>query len=207
MVNIHNQEGGVAGTRALDEKLFDAAHKPHLLHEAVRLYMTRQRSGTACTKTRGEVHRTNRKPWRQKGTGRARAGSARSPIWVGGGNTFGPRPRDFGMKMNRRARKQALRTALSLRARAGDLLLLENIAMEAPKTKDMVKIFESLGMAGTKTLLVLGSRDMNILASGRNIPWLDMTLADSLTTYRVLRSDKLVMTVAALERLEERSSA
>jgi large subunit ribosomal protein L4 len=176
------------------------------LHEAVRLYLTHQRLGTACTKTRGEVLLSNRKPWRQKHTGRARAGTFRSPIWVGGGTIFGPKPRPFSLKMNRRARQQALRAALSLRAAAGDLVLVDKLAFEQSKTKEMAKALEALGVGGRKTLLVLGNQDGHVVQAGRNIPLLDMIVADSLNTYRILRSEKLLMTVDALERVEERGA-
>lgn len=205
-VNVYNQDGGVVGERALDEGVFCVTVDPHVLHEAVRMYMMHQRTGTACTKTRGEVSRSNRKPWRQKHTGRARAGSFRSPVWVGGGTTFGPKPRPFNAKMNRRVRRQALRAALSLRAVGGDLVLVDRLTFEQPRTKNMAHALEALGVGHEKTLLVLGTRDLGAIMSGRNIPTLDMTLADSLNTYRVLRSDKLVMTVEALDRLEQRSA-
>lgn len=204
-VNVYNQDGAVAGTRTLNEKIFEAPHRPHMLQEAVKVYLAHQRSGTASTRTRSEVHRTGRKPWRQKGTGRARAGSSRSPIWVGGGNTFGPKPRSFHIKMNKKAKRRALQSALSLRAADGDLMILEGISLDGPKTKDMLKTLRALGLGEERTLLVFGMKDDNALLSGRNIPWLDMTLADNLTTYRVLRAGKLVMTVEALDRLDERS--
>ncbi|MCU0611738.1 MAG: 50S ribosomal protein L4 [Candidatus Eisenbacteria bacterium] len=205
-VNVYNQDGGVVGTRALHEGVFGVPVEAHVLHEAVRLYLTHQRLGTACTKTRGQVSLSNRKPWRQKHTGRARAGTFRSPVWVGGGTTFGPKPRPFSLKMNRRARRQALRAALSLRAAAGDLVLVDHLAYEGGKTKDMARTLAALGIGGRKTLLVLASRDLSVTRSGRNLPTLDMVLADSLNTYRVLRSEKLVVTVDALERIEERSA-
>jgi len=205
-VNVYNQDGGVVGTRALHERVFGTTASPHVLHEAVRLYLTHQRLGTACTKTRGEVLLSNRKPWRQKHTGRARAGTFRSPIWVGGGTIFGPKPRPFSLKMNRRARQQALRAALSLRAAAGDLVLVDKLAFEQSKTKEMAKALEALGVGGRKTLLVLGNQDGHVVHAGRNIPLLDMIVADSLNTYRILRSEKLLMTVDALERVEERGA-
>ncbi|MBN1426426.1 50S ribosomal protein L4 [Candidatus Fermentibacteria bacterium] len=205
-VNVYNQDGGVVGERALDDGVFGVLVDPHILHEAVRVYMTHQRTGTACTKTRGEVSRSNRKPWRQKHTGRARAGTFRSPIWVGGGTTFGPKPRPFNLKMNRQARRQAFRAALSLRAAAGDLVLVDRLSFDKPRTKGMAHALAALGVGDRKTLLVIGDRDLSAIMSGRNIPTLDMALADSLNTYRVLRSEKLVMTVDALERLEQRSA-
>ncbi len=206
-VNVYNQEGGIVGTRALHERVFGVSPSPHLLHEAVRVYLTHQRLGTACTKTRGEVSRSNRKPWRQKHTGRARAGTYRSPLWVGGGTTFGPKPRPFSIKMNKRARQKAFRAALSLRAAQGDLILVDRLALPQPKTKEMVKTLEALGVAGKKTLLVLSAADPHIVRAGRNIPTLDMSLADSVNTYRILRAEKLVMTVDALERVEARGAS
>lgn len=207
IVNIHNQEGGISGTRALDDSVFGVSQRRYLLQEAVRTYLATQRSGTANTKGRSEVLRSNRKPWRQKGTGRARSGTSRSPIWVGGGNTFGPKPRSFTQRMNRKARQEALRMALSLRAAESDIVLVDSIQIEKPKTKKFMEILESLGLKGSKTLLVLGSRDENIIYSGRNIPWLDMTTVESINTYRILRSDKLLITMDALEELEKRGKS
>jgi len=207
IVNIYNQEGGITGTKALDDSVFSVPHRPHLLQEAVRNYLATQRSGTASTKGRSEVSRSNRKPWRQKGTGRARSGSARSPIWVGGGNTFGPKPRSFNQKMNRKAKQEALRMALSLRASASDLVLVDSIRIPEPKTKKFVEILESLGLKESKTLLVFGSKDDNVIYSGRNIPLLDMTTVEHINTYRILRSDKLLITMDALEELEKRGKS
>jgi len=204
IVNIYNQEGGITGTKTLDDSVFSVPQRPHLLQEAVRTYLATQRSGTANTKGRSEVSRSNRKPWRQKGTGRARSGTSRSPIWVGGGNTFGPKPRSFAQKMNRKAKQEALRMALSLRASGSNLMLIESIQIEEPKTKKFVEILESLGLKESKTLLVLGSNDKNTVFSGRNIPWLDMTTVENINTYRILRSDKLLITMDALEELEKR---
>ena len=204
-VNVYKQDGGIVGTHALNERIFEASKHPHLIHEAVRVYLAHQRAGTASTRTRSEIHRTGRKPWRQKGTGRARAGTPRSPIWVGGGTTFGPKPRSFWTKMNKKAKRKALCSVLSMRAASGDLVVVEQISLEGAKTKEMLKVLNALGLAEKRTLLVLASRDEHVLLSGRNIPWLDMIMVDNLTTYRVLRAVKLLLTVEALKRLDEKS--
>lgn len=203
-VQVYDQAGNVVGERALHEKVFHSPASPHVLREAVRAYMTHQRAGTASTKTRGEVSRSNRKPWPQKHTGRARAGTFRSPLWVGGGIIFGPKPREFSFKLNKRVKRQALRGALSLRAASGDLVVVERLSLPEPKTKAMVQVLEALGLADKKTLLVMPSRDEVIVRAGRNIPTLDMTLCSSLTTYRILRAEKLLMTVDALAQVEAR---
>ena len=165
--------------------------------------MANQRSGTACTKTVGEVAGTNRKPWRQKGTGRARAGSFRSPLWAGGGVVFGPRPRDFGKKVNAKTKQLSLRKALSERLKAGDVLVLADFKLASAKTKDFIAVLSNLAVKGS-VLVVVDEMDNNLRLASRNVPRVEVTGADFLHTYQVLKSDKLLMTKSALDKLEAR---
>jgi large subunit ribosomal protein L4 len=175
------------------------------VHDTVVAYMAAQRSGTACTKTVGEVAGTNKKPWKQKGTGRARAGSFRSPLWRGGGVVFGPKPRDFSKKVNAKTRQLALRKALSERLKMGDILVLDSLNLAAPKTKDFVAVLDSLQLDGT-VLVVCESDNSNLRLAARNIPYVDLISGDELNTYMVLKNDKIVFTKTAFEKIEQRLS-
>jgi large subunit ribosomal protein L4 len=159
--------------------------------------------GTACTKNVGEVSGSNKKPWRQKGTGRARAGSHQSPLWVGGGVVFGPRPRDFGKKVSKNTRSLALRKALSERLKAGDVVLVDDLKLESPKTKDFIGLMSTLELTGT-TLIVSTGTDQNLTLASRNIENVALTTSDSLNTYDILRPDKLLFTKSAFEKIEAR---
>jgi large subunit ribosomal protein L4 len=173
------------------------------VHDTVVAYMAAQRSGTACTKTMGEVAGSGRKPWRQKGTGRARAGSLRSPLWRGGGVVFGPKPRDFSKKVGRKTKQLALRKALSERLKAGEILLVDDLKLESPKTKEFLGVLSALDVDGT-VLVVSAEQDRNLQLAVRNLSYVELTTSDSLNTYQVLRSDKLVFSRAAFEKLQER---
>lgn len=173
------------------------------VHDSVVAYMAAQRSGTACAKTRSEVSGTGKKPWRQKGTGRARAGSLQSPIWRGGGVVFGPRPRDFSKAVNKKTRKLALRKALSERLKAGEVTVVDALALSEPKTKGFLKVMDGLKMDGT-TLVVLSKPDPAVLLSTRNIPYVGTTTSESLNTYDTLKYDRLLFTKEAFEGVQSR---
>ncbi|MGA3268554.1 MAG: 50S ribosomal protein L4, partial [Verrucomicrobiota bacterium] len=175
------------------------------VHDTVVAYQAAQRSGTACTKNVGEVAGTNKKPWRQKGTGRARAGSFQSPLWVGGGVVFGPRPRDFTKKVSRKTRALALRKALSERLKAGDVVVVDDLKLASPKTKDFVGVMSALELKGT-TLVVAAGTDKNLALASRNLPAVAVTTSDSLNTYDVLRPSKLLFTKDAFEKVGQRLS-
>jgi large subunit ribosomal protein L4 len=159
--------------------------------------------GTACTKNVGEVAGTNKKPWRQKGTGRARAGSFQSPLWRGGGVVFGPRPRDFSNKVSRGTRQLALRKALSARLQAGDVLILDDIKLATPKTKEFLAILDALQIQGSALFVSTGA-DQNLRLASRNIRDIEVTTGEALNTYQVLRRDKLIFTRGAFEHVERR---
>ena len=173
------------------------------VHDTVVGYRANQRMGTACTKTAGEVAGTNKKPWRQKGTGRARAGSFQSPLWRGGGVVFGPRPRDFGKKVGRKTKQLALRKALSERLKAGDVLLVDDLKLDSPKTKEFIGVLSALEVKG-KALIVAQGNDKNLSLASRNIPNISVTTSDSLNTYDILRPDKLLFTRGAFESVQAR---
>ena len=183
--------------------LVEGGRGTQAVHDVVVAYNAAQRMGTACTKTAGEVAGTNRKPWRQKGTGRARAGSFRSPLWRGGGVVFGPKPRDFSKKVGRQTRNLALRKALSERLKAGDVLVVDDLKLASPKTKGFLGLLQRFELTGT-ALLVAPALDQNLLLASRNVPQVEVTTADFVNTYQILRSDKLLFTRGAFEKLEER---
>ena len=176
------------------------------VHDAVVAYLANQRMGTACTKNAGEVAGTNKKPWRQKGTGRARAGSFQSPLWRGGGVVFGPKPRDFGRKVSKTTKQLALRKALSERLKSGDVVVVEELKLESPKTREFAGVLKALQVQGP-TLIVASAQDRNLSLASRNIPAIELATSDSLNTYQVLRFDKLLFTRSAFEKIEQRLAA
>lgn len=173
------------------------------VHDSVVALLAGRRRGTACTKTLGEVAGSGKKPWRQKGTGRARAGSFQSPLWRGGGVVFGPKPRDFSKKVNRQTQRTALRKALSVRLQDGSISLLVEFAVESPKTKELVAKLKGVGLSGS-VLLVDDSASPNLRLAGRNIPWLAMTRGQDLNAYEVLKYDHLVFTRSGLAEVAKR---
>jgi large subunit ribosomal protein L4 len=173
------------------------------VHQTVVAYRAAQRSGTACTKTMGEVAGSGKKPWRQKGTGRARAGSFASPLWRGGGVVFGPKPRDFGKKVSQSVRQLALRKAFSARLAAGDVVVVEDIKLTGAKTKEFVKVLETLELSGT-VLVVVSAVDGNVFLASRNVPCIELVTGENMNTYQVLRYDKLLFTRGAIAQVEQR---
>jgi large subunit ribosomal protein L4 len=173
------------------------------VHQTVVAFNRAQRMGTACTKNAGEVAGTNKKPWRQKGTGRARAGSFQSPLWRGGGVVFGPKPRDFSRKVSRGTKQLALRKALSARLKSGDVLILDDIKLATPKTRDFLAVLSALQIQGSALFISTGA-DTNLLLASRNVQNVEVTTGEALNTYQVLRRDKLVFTRGAFEHVERR---
>ena len=202
-LSIKNTAGQSQGELEVKFAMIENGKGTQAVHDAVTAYRAAQRSGTACTKNVGEVAGSNKKPWRQKGTGRARAGSIRSPLWAGGGVVFGPRPRDFTKKISKKTRSLALRKALSERLKAGDVVVLDDLKLSSPKTKEFLKVIKALELKGT-TLLIANSDDQNLALASRNVENVTLTTSDSLNTYDVLRPDKLVFTKSAFEKVEAR---
>jgi len=202
-IQVKDLSGKPQGEMEVPFAVIENAKGTQAVQDTVVAYRAAQRSGTACTKTVGEVAGSNKKPWRQKGTGRARAGSLRSPLWRGGGVVFGPKPRDYSKKVNGKVRQLALRKALGERIRMGDVLVVDDLKIAAPKTKDMNGLLKALELNGT-TLLVAGENDRALYLAARNLQAVEVTTADLLNTYQVLRPDKLVLSRAALEKVGQR---
>lgn len=202
-LTVKDTHGQPQGELEVKFPLIENGKGTQAVHDTVVAYLAAQRMGTACTKTVGEVAGTNKKPWRQKGTGRARAGSFQSPLWRGGGVVFGPRPRDFRKKVNRQTRQLAFRKALSERLRAGDVVVVDDLKLASPKTKEFLGILAGLEISGN-TLIVCAGTDRNLALASRNVPQVDLATGDSLNTYQVLRSRKLLFTRRAFEQVEAR---
>ncbi|NLA58635.1 MAG: 50S ribosomal protein L4 [Firmicutes bacterium] len=201
-VAVYDMQGNTVGELELKDEIFAAPVNVALMHQAVVTYLANQRQGTVATKTRAMVRGGGRKPWRQKGTGRARHGSIRSPIWVGGGVTFGPQPRDYRLAMPKKARRQALKSALSSKVSAGNLIVVDELKFDEPKTRRMVEVLNNLQVQG-KALVVTGSDGRNVVLSARNIPGVDTIRAQDLNVYAVLNCEQLIMTKEAVEVVEE----
>ena len=202
-IAIKNLDGKSQGDLEVKFPLIENGRGTQAVHDTVVAYRAARRSGTACTKNVGEVAGSNKKPWRQKGTGRARAGSFQSPLWVGGGVVFGPRPRDFSKKVSKKTKQLALRKALSERLKAGDVVVVDELKLASPKTKEFVGAISALDLKGT-TLVVASGVDQNLMLASRNLPKVALTTSDSLNTYDVLRPDKLLFTRSAFEKVSAR---
>jgi large subunit ribosomal protein L4 len=201
---VKNWQGEQVGQKTFELRVAKEETAAHIVHRALVRQQTNSRQGTASTKTRSEVRGGGRKPWRQKGTGRARAGSIRSPLWRGGGVIFGPKPRDFNLKLNRKERRLALRTALV--SRLADLIVVEEFSneLQRPKTKELVAALARWGAAPeVKTLLILSEISENIQLSARNIENLKLIAADQLNVYDLLHADKIVVTASTLDKIQE----
>ena len=203
-ISVKNSAGQNQGELEVKFAVVENGKGTQAVHDAVTAYRAAQRSGTASTKNAGEVAGTNKKPWRQKGTGRARAGSFQSPIWVGGGVTFGPRPRDFSKTISKKTRALALRKALSERLKLNDVIIVDDLKLASAKTKDFVKVIKALELTGTALIVSGGEENKNLTLAARNICGVTLTTSDSLNTYDVLRPDKLVFTKTAFEQVEAR---
>ena len=202
-LTVKDTNGNQQGEFDVKFELVEGGRGTQAVHDTVVAYQAAQRMGTACTKTVGEVSGSNKKPWRQKGTGRARAGSHQSPLWVGGGVVFGPRPRDYAKKVNSKTKQLSLRKALTERLKAGDVQVLADLKLGSPKTKGFTAILAKLGVKGT-ALFVDAVVDSNVLLAARNIQGIEVTTADNVNTYQVLRPNHLVLTKSAFDKLEAR---
>ena len=201
-VKVFDMAGKVVGDIELSDVIFGAEINGAVLHAAVRAYLMNQRQGTQSTLTRTEVSGGGRKPWRQKGTGRARQGSTRSPQWTHGGVALGPKPRSYRMDMNKKVKRLALYSALSAKVAAGDLIVVDDIKTESYKTKTMVAMLNALG-AEKKALVVLGAKDEIVTKSCANIPGVKTSVGNTINVYDILNADKFIATKAAIEMIEE----
>ncbi len=201
---IKDWQGQETGTTSLELKVAKEQSAAHVVHRALVRQMHNSRQGTLSTKTRAEVSGGGRKPWRQKGTGRARAGSNRSPLWRGGGVIFGPKPRDFSVKMNRKERRLALRTAFQ--SRVEDLVVVQDFAenLSRPKTKELVQALSRWGVEPeSKVLIVVSERNENVYLSARNVDKLRLISATNLNVYDILLADQIIATASAIEKIQE----
>lgn len=199
-VKLYNIAGQETGEIELNDSVFGVDYNEAVIHQAVVRQMANERLGTHATKTRGLVRGGGKKPWKQKGTGRARVGSIRSPLWVGGGTVFGPTPRSHAKDMPRKARQLAVKSALSEKLRANELFVIDAIDFEAPKTKNVVKMLADLHSEG-KALIVDGAR--NTVLSARNIPGVKAYAPSGLNIYDIVNTDKLFLTQEAVKKIEE----
>jgi len=204
-VPLYTREGKKKQEVVLNPDIFEVRVNRRLLELVRNAYGANLRKGTAKTKTRGEVRGGGKKPWKQKGTGNARHGSNRSPIWVGGGVVFGPRPRDYSVSLSKAVRTKALQVAFALRAREKNLMLLENIKLETPKTKEFAGIVKVLPIQAKKAVLIVSDVDTNLKRASRNLQkWVEVKKAADVSAYDILQRSKVIIDEAALGPLEKR---
>lgn len=202
-VTLYNIAGQAAGEIELNDGVFGVEYNEAVIHQAVVRQMANERLGTHATKTRGLVRGGGKKPWKQKVTGRARVGSIRSPLWVGGGTVFGPLPRSHAKDMPRKARQLAVKSALSEKLRAGEIIVVDAIQFEAPKTKDVVKMLAAFDVAGKALIVDGGEKSANTVLSARNIPGVKAYAPSGLNIYDLVHYTKLFLTKDAVEKIEE----
>ncbi|HHT63084.1 MAG: 50S ribosomal protein L4 [Bacillota bacterium] len=200
-VAVYNMQGSQVGELELNDDIFGIEINEHLLHQAVVKNLASLRRGTHATKTRAMVSGGGRKPWRQKGTGRARVGSSRNPVWTKGGVAFGPQPRDYGFKMPRKTRRLAVKSALTDKVNNGNIIVLDELKMAEPKTKEMVQVLKNLN--APEALVVIGTKDDNVIKSARNIPGVTPVEATGINVYNILAHKKMVITKEAVAKVEE----
>jgi large subunit ribosomal protein L4 len=201
IIALKDVEGKEVGEVTLSDELFGMEPNPHAVHQVVRAQRAAARAGTASTKTRGQVRGGGCKPWRQKGTGRARAGSIRSPIWKGGGTVFGPTPRDYSFRVPRKMRRLAFRSALSAAAREDRITVVEDFSLDEPSSRTVNGIIDRLGLGGS-VMVVVAVDDLNVEKSFRNISGVETFLPGEINTYDILRFDNLVFLKGALDTLQ-----
>ena len=200
-VSVYNMKGQAVGDVELKAEIFDAPINEHLLHQAVVAQLANKRQGTQSAKTRSEVSGGGRKPWRQKGTGHARQGSIRAPQWTGGGVVFAPKPRDYEIRLNKKEKRIALKSALASRVQEEKFFVIDELKVDEIKTKTMVELLNGLNVK--KALIVLNSNDQNVILSARNIPDVQTALTNTINVFDILKYDAFVVDKAALETIEE----
>jgi large subunit ribosomal protein L4 len=205
-VEVRDVQGAVLGERELPAELFEAPVNVPVMHQVVSAGAAAQRAGTHSTKTRAEVSGGGRKPWRQKGTGRARHGSIRSPIWSGGGIAHGPKPRSYDLRVNKKMKRAALRSALTDALQSGKLAVVEGLAFEGPRTKDAAAVLEAFGFDGL-VLLVIAAPDESVEKSFRNLPQVKIDYPGNLSTYDLLYADRVLFTAGALDAMTSEPGA
>lgn len=204
LVDVINQKGEKVDAIELDDKVFNADIRDHLVQRVVVWQLAKRRAGTASTRTIGDIRGGGKKPWRQKGTGRARAGSSRSPVWRGGGTVFGPHPRSYATSLPKKVRQAALRSVLTSRLKESQLTVLDKIEMEQPKTRNFLEICKQTGLDQGKVLFVTAQKDEMLERSSRNVHRYLALPCDGLNVYDVLRFERLVILKDAVPRIHER---
>lgn len=202
-LSVYNLAGQVTGEIELNDQVFGVEFNEAVVHQAIVMQLANQRQGTSATKTRGMVRGGGRKPWKQKGTGRARCGSTRSPIWVGGGTTFGPQPRSYAKKMPRKARRLALCCALSAKVASGEMVVVEGLTFDAPKTKNVVAMLGAFDAADKKALIITNGDNVNVELSARNMPKVTAISNMVLNCFDILNSNKVFLDKEIVEQIEE----
>ena len=200
-IKVFNMKGSEVGTMELNDSVFGVEYREPLIHQAVVTRLANERQGTKSTLTRSEVRGGGIKPWRQKGTGRARQGSIRAPQWIKGGVVFAPKSRDFSKKMNEKAKRAALYSALSKKVADGEFIVVDELKVSAPKTKEMAAFQKALGL--TKAIVVMDNDDVNVIRAAANLPTLATLPLAQLSTYEVVANKFVVMTKAAVEKFQE----
>ena len=200
--NVLDMSGKVVGEIELSEAVFGVTPNQSVVHDVVKNHLANVRQGTQSALTRAEVSGGGRKPWRQKGTGRARQGSTRAPQWTHGGIVFAPKPRDYSYTLNKKSRRLALKSVLSAKAAEQNIVVIDAIKMDAPKTKEFAAFLNAVNATG-KTLVITANPDVNVVKSGRNIPGCEVTFANLVNVYDVLNAKKLVVDQEALRKIEE----
>ena len=200
--NVYNMSGELVGEIELSEAVFGVEPNESVVHDVVKNHLANRRQGTQSALTRAEVSGGGRKPWRQKGTGRARQGSTRDPQWTHGGIVFAPKPRDYSYTLNKKSRRLALKSVLSAKVQESNLVVIDSIKMDSPKTKEFAAFLAAVG-CNCKTLVVTAEANQNVVKSGRNIPGCEVTFANLINVYDVLNAKKLVVDKAALQKIEE----
>jgi len=201
-VKVMDMSGKDAGTKDLSDNIFDAEINKALLHSVVRAYLLNQRTGTHSTLTRAEVRGGGKKPWRQKGTGRARQGSTRSPQWTHGGVAFGPKPRSYRVSINRKAKRVALKSALTSKVKNNELIVVDNIAIDDFRTKTVVNMLNALE-SGKKAMIVVAEHNEKLIKSAANIPGVKTAMANNLNVYDILNCGKFIVSSGAIDKIEE----
>lgn len=201
-VAVYNMTGAQVGEIELNDNVFGIEPNKSVMFDFIKMQLANKRQGTSSTKTRTEVRGGGKKPWRQKGTGRARVGSSRNPVWRGGGIAFGPKPRDYSYKLPRKVRRLALKSALSSKAIDNHIIVVDQLNFDEPKTKTMVQALQALNV-GKKTLLVTADGNANVVKSARNIPGVKPMRADFINVYDILKHETLLITKDAVAMVEE----
>lgn len=201
-VNVYNMQGEIVEQIELSENIFGIEINEHVVYEVVKNQLANKRQGTQSTKTRGEVRGGGRKPWKQKGTGRARAGSTNSPIFVGGGIAFGPKPRDYSYKVPKKVRRLALKSVLTSKVQENEIIVIDHLDFNSPKTKDMVNLLAKLN-ADKKALIVMDEKNINVIKSSKNIPHVETALVNTMNVYDILKYNSFIITKDAVKKVEE----